>query len=63
MQSEVCDAWFVAQVEVEIAYRAWLTAEVGERADLHRVYRAALDREERAASTLAIALRTAPVAG
>jgi hypothetical protein len=63
LQSEVHDMWLVAQIEVEIAYRAWSAAEVEDRVDRFRVYRAALEREERAASMLAMALRLPPVGG
>jgi hypothetical protein len=50
---DIWDAWVYAQMEVEIAFRAWAGAPVAERRDLHLVYRAALDREAQAAVVLA----------
>jgi hypothetical protein len=49
---DVWDAWAYAQAEVESAYRAWADAPPKERRDHHLVYRAALDREDRAALVL-----------
>jgi hypothetical protein len=50
---DIWDAWAYAQAEVEVAFRAWATSTGAERRDQHVVYRAALEREERAALVLA----------
>jgi hypothetical protein len=50
---DIWDAWAYAQAEVEVAFRGWDAALVEERRDRHRSYRAALEREERAAFVLA----------
>lgn len=50
------DAWRYAQADVNVAFRAWITASSSEQGDRHAAYRAALDREEQAAAMLASAL-------
>jgi hypothetical protein len=58
---DIWDAWAYAQAEVEVAFRAWASALVEARRDHHLTYRAALEREERAASVLAtVAQATIP---
>jgi hypothetical protein len=52
---DLFDAWVFAAREAELALRAWTSCSSTERADAHAVYRAALDREERAAVVLAAA--------
>jgi hypothetical protein len=59
-RADVYDVWRFAQEEVDAAFRAWVAAPERARHMAHVVYRAALDREERAAAVLAAALR-APV--
>jgi hypothetical protein len=56
---DLWDAWRVAQAEVEIRYAAWRKIGAGGRpaAEAFVVYRAAMDREERAATLLGEALR------
>jgi hypothetical protein len=57
------DEWRLAQVEAELALFAWRDAPAGEQTHAHRVYAAALDREERAARALARQLTRAAAAG
>ena len=52
---ELFDAWVFAARDAELALDAWASGTNHERATAHAVYRAALDREERAAEVLAIA--------
>jgi hypothetical protein len=52
---DLFDAWVFAARDAELALDAWASAPTPERATAHAVYRAALDREERAAEVLAIA--------
>jgi len=59
---DVYDAWRFADAEAGAAFRTWSRAGARERRDRHVAYRAALDREETAASVLAAALR-APAVG
>jgi len=54
---DVYDAWRFADAEAQTAWRTWRHAEVRERRDRHAAYRAALDREETAATVLAAAVR------
>jgi hypothetical protein len=49
---DVWDAWLVAQAEVELAYREWSTALPKQREERYVRYRAALEREDRAAEVL-----------
>lgn len=50
--SQVWEAWLFAQAEVEVTYREWSAAPVSERAQRYAGYRAALDREDRAAAVV-----------
>jgi len=59
---DIYDAWRFADAEAQTAFRTWSRAEARDRRDRHVVYRAALDREEVAATVLAAALR-APALG
>ena len=52
---DLFDAWVFAARDAELALGAWASSRPGERAEAHAVYRAALDREERAAAVLAAA--------
>jgi hypothetical protein len=52
---DLFDAWVFAARDAELALDAWAWGTDHERATAHAVYRAALDREERAAEVLAIA--------
>jgi hypothetical protein len=52
---DLFDAWVFAARDAELALDAWASGTNHERATAHAVYRAALDREERAAEVLAIA--------
>ena len=52
---DLFDAWVCAARDVELALAAWALSPAGERGDAHRVYRAATEREERAAVVLAAA--------
>jgi hypothetical protein len=49
---DIWEAWTLAQADVERAYREWAEAPHGERGEPYVRYRAALDREERAAVVL-----------
>ena len=49
------DAWADAEHDADVALRAWRTASGDAQPDAYAVYRAALDREERAAAMLAAA--------
>jgi hypothetical protein len=49
---DVWDAWLVAQAEVELAYREWSSAPPKQREERYVRYRAALEREDRAAAIL-----------
>jgi hypothetical protein len=51
---EAWDAWSFAAMEVELAFDAWRSAAHALKAGAFEVYRAALDREEQAASLLAV---------
>ena len=50
---ELWDAWAFACVEAELALDAWKRAASGLKAAAFAAYRAALDREEQAATALA----------
>jgi hypothetical protein len=52
---DVFDAWVFAAHDAELALEAWAASPRKRWADAHAVYRAALDREERAAAVLAVA--------
>jgi hypothetical protein len=52
---DLFDAWVFAARDAELALEAWASGTNQERATAHAVYRAALDREERAAEVLAFA--------
>ena len=51
---DLFDAWVFAARDAELALDAWASGTNHERATAYAVYRAALDREERAAEILAI---------
>jgi hypothetical protein len=57
---DLFDAWVFAAHDAELALGAWASSQPGERAEAHAVYRAALDREERAAAVLASARSRQP---
>jgi hypothetical protein len=57
---EVFDALVFAARDATRALEGWCTSLADDRADAHAAYRAALDREERAATVLAAALRARP---
>jgi hypothetical protein len=59
---DLFDAWVFAAHDAELALGAWGSSRPGQRADAHAVYRAALDREERAAEALASATSMQPAA-
>jgi hypothetical protein len=50
---DLWDAWAFAEEDAQAALRAWEVAPGPLKAERHAVYRAALDREERAALLLA----------
>jgi hypothetical protein len=52
---DVFDAWAFAADDARLALDAWAASPSDLRAEVHAVYRAALDREERAAAVLAAA--------
>jgi hypothetical protein len=52
-------AWQSAQIECDLALRAWHAAGPGANATAHVAYRAALDREEAAARDLEVLCRLA----
>jgi hypothetical protein len=52
---DLFDAWVLAAHDAELALSAWSRTPGGERAHAFAVYRAALDREERAAAVLTAA--------
>jgi hypothetical protein len=52
---DLFDAWVFAARDAELAFGAWASSPGDRRAEAHAVYRAALDREERAATVLASA--------
>jgi hypothetical protein len=52
---EVFDAWVFAARDAELALGAWSASTSDDRGDAYAAYRAALDREERAAQVLAAA--------
>jgi hypothetical protein len=52
---DLFDAWVFAARDAELACDAWASSPRNGRAETHAVYRAALDREERAAAVLAAA--------
>jgi hypothetical protein len=52
---DLFDAWVFAARDAELACGAWASCPSDGRAEAHTVYRAALDREERAAAVLAAA--------
>jgi hypothetical protein len=52
---DLFDAWVFAARDAELACAAWASSPSDGRAETHAVYRAALDREERAAAVLATA--------
>jgi hypothetical protein len=49
---DVWEAWFCAPAEAECAYREWAEAPQAERGERFARYRAALEREDRAATVL-----------
>ena len=55
---QLWDAWALAAMEAELALQAWKKAAHGLKEAAFATYRAALDREEKAATELA--LRVAP---
>ena len=61
-RADVYDVWRFAQIEVDAAFRAWAAAPECARRMAHVVYRAALDREERAATVLAAAVHAPALA-
>lgn len=58
---ELLDAWRFAAEDARLALAAWRSAPTTSKADAYHVYRAALDREAKAADILAhgLALRAA----
>ena len=52
---DLFDAWVFAARDAELALVAWSQAAAAERGQAFAVYRAALDREERAAAVLGAA--------
>jgi len=54
---EIFDAWVFAAHDATQALRAWNAARPDDRSAAHAVYRAALDREESAATMLRKAAR------
>jgi hypothetical protein len=50
---ELWDAWAFAAMEAELALEAWKKAAIGLKEAAFATYRAALDREEKAATDLA----------
>ena len=52
---DVFDAWAFAADDAKLALDAWAASPTEHRAEAHAVYRAALDREQRAAAVLAAA--------
>jgi hypothetical protein len=59
---DVWDAWLVAQAEVEIAYREWASAPPRQREERYIRYRAALEREDRAAAVLSATAHAVSIA-
>jgi hypothetical protein len=53
---ELWDAWVFAEVETDLALDTWYGAPHEDKRVAHAAYVAALDREEQAASTLALRL-------
>jgi hypothetical protein len=53
---ELWDAWVFAEVETDLALSTWYRAGTDDKRVAHAAYVAALDREEQAASTLALRL-------
>jgi hypothetical protein len=49
---DLFDAWVFAARDAELALAAWAVSLCGDRADAFAAYRAALEREERAAAVL-----------
>jgi hypothetical protein len=58
---DLWDAWCFAAMEAEMALRGWLQSAQALKSSAFATYRAALDREERAATALAV--RIAPEVG
>lgn len=54
---ELFDAWVFAAHDAKVALHVWGSCRPRDRGDAHAVYRAALDREERAAEALCVASR------
>jgi hypothetical protein len=52
-RSALWDAWAFAAMEAELALEAWMKAAHSLKEATYFTYRAALDREERAATSLA----------
>jgi hypothetical protein len=50
---ELWDAWAFAAVEAQLALKTWIDAPMDGKGDAFFSYRAALDREEQAATVLA----------
>jgi hypothetical protein len=53
------DLWMLAETEATLALTAWRSASVGDRPAAYAAYRAALDREAKAAQTLELRLARA----
>jgi len=53
---ELWDAWVFAEVETDLALDTWYSAPREDKLGAHAAYVAALDREEKAADTLALRL-------
>jgi hypothetical protein len=61
---ELWDAWTFAEIDAEFALKRWWDAVGDEKLSAFRAYRAAVDREEKAAAVLAARLvKSAAVAG
>jgi hypothetical protein len=53
------DAWLFAEADATLALAAWRSAASDDKAPAYAAYRAALDREAQAASTLELRLAAA----
>jgi hypothetical protein len=58
---ELWDAWVFAEVESDLALESWYRAPTDDKPSAYAAYVAALDREERAAASLAERLELEPV--
>jgi hypothetical protein len=64
-EEDLWDAWAFAAADAAIALTIWKTAERADQGDAYAAYRAALDREEEAATVLSAQIamrRVRPVA-